>query len=369
MTIITYIVLSAILIYALIILAFVYGWVRIKKFKPYNIEQFPHVSIVVACRNEEGNIKQLLESLSEQCYPKEKTEIILVDDHSEDQTVKIIRNFQGLNIRLLILPEDLSGKKDALRFGINSSTSEISITTDADCTMGKNWLTSMVSYYSEYKPKLIVAPVVLYPLKNLFQKLQSLEFMSLIGSGAGAIGIHRPIMCNGANLLFEKSIYENALFENKYASGDDIFLLLSAKKQHRQEIHFLKSTDAIVFTKPAQTLMEFFRQRIRWTSKSKAYRDFDIIFIALLIALSNLMLAFTLIASAFNPEFISVFLSGIFIKSIADIALLVPVTRFLKYPQLMWWFAPLQILYPFYIVFTAIAGIFGKFTWKNRSLR
>jgi len=369
MTIITYIVLFVILIYVLVILAFAYGWVKIKAFTSKTTYQYPKVSIVIAFRNEEENISQLLHSLSAQTYPKDNTEIILVDDHSTDNTVEIIEKNTDIAIQLVKLPENQTGKKAALAYGINLSTAEILITTDADCTMGKNWVSSLVNYYLINNPKLLVAPVLFSPVKSMFQKFQALEFLSLIGSGAGAIGIGRPIMCNGANLLFEKSLYENALLENNYASGDDIFLLLSAKKQHRKEIHFIKSIDALVYTKPTQTIHDFFKQRIRWTSKSKAYRDFDIVFTAIIVAFTNLMLAVTLVATFISRDFLFYFLLMIIIKSIADMMLLIPVTRFFKQQILMWWFVPLQIIYPFYIVFTILAGIFGKFTWKNRSFR
>ncbi|OFX20668.1 MAG: hypothetical protein A2041_12970 [Bacteroidetes bacterium GWA2_31_9b] len=367
MILFTYIILFVILIYALVILAFATGWVKIKTFTSKTTYQYPKVSIVIAFRNEEENISQLLHSLFAQTYPKDKTEIILVDDHSSDNTVEIIESNTDFAIQLVKLPENQTGKKAALAYGINLSTAEIIITTDADCTMSENWVLSLVNYYLINKPKLLVAPVLFSPAKSMFQKFQSLEFLSLIGSGAGAIGIGRPIMCNGANLLFEKSLYESALLENNYVSGDDIFLLLSAKKKHRKEILFIKSADALVYTKPTQTINDFFKQRIRWTSKSKAYRDFDIVFTAISVAFTNLMLAFTLIASAFNREFLFYFLVMFLIKSIADIMLLVPVTLFFKQQNLMWWFVALQTIYPFYIVFTTLAGIFGKFTWKSRS--
>ena len=364
-----YISAFLIVLYGITIFSFARGWGKLKKFKlKISLDQ-PNVTIVVACRNEENEISGLLDSLARQSYPKEKTEIIIVNDHSTDNTENSIRYYSDESIQLLNLPGNITGKKKALQYGISLAKSEIIITTDADCIMNENWIVSMVNYYLKHKPKLLVGPVILHPQDNPFQKLQSLEFLSLIGSGAGAIGIGKPIMCNGANLLFEKSVYENAVHNNKYASGDDIFLLLSAKKKHRKEIHFIKSTDAIVYTKPTQTVHDFFKQRIRWTSKSKGYRDFDVIFTAIIVAISNLVLASYLMLSVFMKVFFLYFLFAFIIKSIVDLILLVQVSRFFKQQNLMWWFLPLQIIYPFYIIFTTIAGLFGSFEWKDRSYR
>lgn len=369
MELLFYISSFILLLYLVTIISFIIGWWILEKHKlKINLDQ-PNVTIVVACRNEEKVISRLLDSLAKQSYPKEKTEIIIVNDHSDDNTENSILHHSDECIQLLNLPENITGKKKALQYGIGLAKSEIILTTDADCTMDENWIVCMVNYYIKYKPKLLVAPVILRPQDTIFQKLQSLEFLSLIGSGAGAIGISKPIMCNGANLLFEKSIYENEMHENNYASGDDVFLLLNTKKKYRKDIHFIKSMEAVVFTKPVNNMCDFFKQRIRWASKSKGYRDIDIIYTALIVAITNLLLALILGASAFNYKLLIYYFLFIGIKSVVDFSLLYLIARFFKQHNLLWLFIPLQIIYPFYIVFTAIAGLFGRFEWKKRSFR
>ena len=198
-------------IYFILIMFYVWGWIKLNVFnytKDFNPVQ---VSIVIACRNEEQNIGKLLTSLLNQEYPKDKIEIILVNDHSDDNTTNIINGFiqENQNIKLFILPEDLIGKKDAMTFGVKNACSELILTTDADCNAGPLWISSMVSYYLQYRPKLLSGPVLMEN-KTLFQQLQTLEFASLVGSGAGAVGINKAIMVNGANLLFEKLNYLNS---------------------------------------------------------------------------------------------------------------------------------------------------------------
>ena len=176
-------------------------------------------------------------------------------------------------------------------------------------------------------------------------------------------------MCNGANLLFEKSLYENCNIQNKLASGDDVFLMLHAKGLDKKSIQFIKSTAAIVYTKPAKTIKDFFHQRVRWTSKSKAYRDFDIIFTAIFVALANLVLASSFIYSFWDYSFFKISILLFTLKSIADLVLLIPVSKFFCQQGNLWLFIPLQIIYPFYIVFTVIFGLLGNFTWKGRYFR
>ncbi len=384
MTIAEYIALSITGIYSLTILIFSIGWMKLRTFVSSGIFDTIPISIVIACRNEENNVLQLLKSLSTQTYPKENTEIIFVNDHSTDNTKDIISRFiqDFQHIKLFDLPENKTGKtclpclptgrrqkgkKEALAYGIKNSNSDIIITTDADCAMNKNWLNTLVNYYIQFKPKLLVGPVAFnYRNNNIFQKLQAFEFLSLIGSGAGAIGINKPIMCNGANLLFEKSLYENSNIKNHITSGDDIFLMLYAKRINKKSIHFIRSKEAIVYTKPVKSVKELLNQRIRWTSKSKAYRDFDIIFTALIVTFANLVLAFSFAYTIWDFSFLNTFILLFIIKSIFDLLILIPVTKFFHTLKLLWLFFPLQIIYPFYIVFTVIFGLIGNFNWKDR---
>ncbi len=328
MPIIEYIAFLIMGAYSFIILMFFIGWIKLKMFAFKQIANPISVGVVVACRNEENNISSLIESLTRQTYPKDKTEIIIVDDHSDDDTFNIVNELIQKHefIKIIKLPIHNSGKKDALSFGIKSSNSDIIITTDADCTMNENWITSLVSYYLTFNPKILSAPVCIKTERHLLQKFQALEFLSLIGTGAGAIGINHPIMNNGANLLFEKSVFIDADLQNNYASGDDVFLMLHAKRKYRNAIHFIKSKDAIVYTNATKSIKEFLNQRIRWTSKSKVYKDADIILAALIVTFSNLILSLYFTFWFWNHPDFNIFILLFILKSMFDLLILIPVS-------------------------------------------
>lgn len=370
MSIFLYIAAFVFGLYACIILRFSFGWLHIKPFHANNNQKPIPVSIVVACRNEENNIAQLLNCLVQQNYSKEQMEIIVVDDHSEDATIAVIEQFTESfkYIKHFKLTDKKQGKKEALDLAIKQAAYDHILTTDADCTMPANWVNSFVAFYTNHKSKLIAGPVV-FKHNNIFHKLQALEFMSLVGSGAGAIGIKRPIMNNGANLFFDKSLYNTSNQQKHFASGDDIFLLLHAKREYKNSIHFLKSEDAVVETNPANNLHQFIHQRIRWTSKSKSYKDFDLIFTALIVFLTNLILGASIVYNLFASDAFLYAILFFAFKSIIDLTILLPVSRFFHQQKLLWLFIPLKVIYPFYIILTAIFGLLGNFMWKNRSLQ
>ena len=131
------------LAYGLLIGSFKRGWKELPTGSLANSipwEEFPTVSVIIPARNEEKNIGQLLEALRQQDFPAEKLEIIVVDDHSEDQTAAIARSF--LNVRVLPFREEglNSYKKKALEKAVAAACGELIVCTDADCIPTKEWL-------------------------------------------------------------------------------------------------------------------------------------------------------------------------------------------------------------------------------------
>ncbi len=362
-------------VYALTILVFTYGWFRLKETTHYNINGEIKVSVIVPFRNEENNLATILECLSLQDYPKGLLEIILVNDHSEDMGLQLAKDYIAVHeltdFKVLSLEEGEGiSKKAALRKGIENSHGELIITTDADCSMGEFWVSAIAEKYLSENCQMISGPVCIKPDGSFFSGLQSLEFSSLVGCGAGAIAIGKPFLANGANLAFSRSLYDELQGYSShlhYASGDDIFMLLQAKKKH--EISFLKDKAAVVYTRGAHNLKAFFHQRIRWASKSSGYKDAP----ALLTALSVFFLISILLISCgfgFLDNRIFLVSVGLFLtKLLIDLPLFNSVSGFFKLRRLMWLYLPLQVLYTIYIIVTAVLSWFLPFDWKNRSMR
>lgn len=368
-----YILVFSGIAYGILLLSLYRGWKKMPDFSVQNIQEHFFTSIVIAFRNEEKNISFLLNDLLLQQYPEASFEIILVNDHSEDKSVDIIKNLQSQHSHILLFesPDGSTGKKAALELGINHAKSELIITVDADCRMGSFWLKSMISCYLLQKPKLIIGPVLYTTVNSKFEKLQALEFLSLISSGAGAAGLCRPIMCNGANLAFTKEVYWKVKNEThqQLATGDDIFLLLAIKKRWRNEIVFLKSKEALVITKPENSLSKYLGQRKRWASKSRYYRDPEILTVAALIGLYNTCLLCLVVLSFFNIDFFPVTLFLWFVKALLDFPLMYSFSKFFANARLMQYFWLAELLYPFYMVFMIFYANIGSYRWKNRKYK
>lgn len=361
-------------VYSLWILIYFRGWQKLKEFSPGFSTPSTPVSIVVAVRNEQHTIPMLLQDLLGQDFQPD-FEIIIVDDASQDNTAGAIQPFlaKNKNVRLIHLPEDRdvkAHKKKALSKGIEAATYDIIVTTDADCRMGKKWLSTLVTFYEKKKYKLIIGPVAFHEEKNIFEKFQALEFASLVGITGASAAFRNPVLCNGANLAFEKSAFFDDDGYNSfsgYASGDDTGLLHKIKKKYGgKAIGFLKSAEAVVYTKAQPTPARFFNQRRRWASKTRHYNDFTTLALAIVAGLCSVSVVLSLLLSFFSSKFALVFIILFSIKTAVDLIFLIPVTAFFKKQRLLWLMVPMQVLYVFYVVFAGALSQSGKYEWKGR---
>ncbi len=357
-------------IYSLLLLLYFIGWYRIGNFVPKKTAPHPFISVVIAYRNEEETISFLLNDLADQNYPSHQFEIIMVNDHSDDHSFEIAEKYRlnnKLSLVSLELPNRLSGKKNALHYGIESAKGKLILTTDADCRVSKNWICSFADFYHfKENPKLIIGLVDLKKASGILQGIQNLEFLSLMASGAGATGIHGPIYCNGANLMFEKRTYAAMKdpLEMRAVSGDDTFLLHQIKSNFPDKISVLKCRDAVVVTAPSARLKEFINQRIRWVSKSRYYGDFPILISASIVTVSNLTVLAWMAAAIICTNLL--FLIPFGLKMITDWLFITPVLSYFRKKKLHFLVPLLSVLYPLYVVIIAPAGLSCGFTWKGR---
>lgn len=277
----SWILLSA---YVLLIVAYTYGWNSIPYFRS-DIKNPPDAeisfSILVPARNEEAVIEKCLLDIAAQNYPFSQFEVIVLNDHSTDNTSKVVQSFAAntdLKVRLLDLQnseEVIKHKKAAITYGIRHATYDYIVLTDADCERGKDWLRTIHQFIREKESKMVYAPVA-FKADTLFQKLQSLEFAGLVGIGASAIQLKNPNMCSAANLVFSKAVFTEVggyVGNDGIASGDDEFLLHKVFKYYPNHVHFLLNRNAVVYTSANTSIQQLTDQRRRWVSKSTKYEN------------------------------------------------------------------------------------------------
>jgi cellulose synthase/poly-beta-1,6-N-acetylglucosamine synthase-like glycosyltransferase len=368
------------LLYSLLILYYRKSWSDIPDFISSNEAQ-PRTSItvIIPARNEEKNIKACIQSLMQQTYPHHLWEAIIVDDHSTDRTAEIVQSVKKENISVISLQHVLNSKeiiaahkKRGIEAGIKKAAGELIVTTDADCTFHPGWLHTIASFYQQYNPSFIAAPVA-FTNENSFLKIfQSLDFLSLQGITGASVYKKFHSMCNGANLAYEKKAFEKVggfSGIDHIASGDDMLLMHKIYKEDPSRVLYLKSGEAVVCTQPAETIADFFQQRIRWASKAGMYEDKRIFFVLLLVYLFNFSMFVLVVYGFFNVVYFYWFAGITLFKTFVELVFLYPVAAFFNKKKLLWFFLPSQ---PFHILYTVIAGFLGQITtyeWKGRKVK
>lgn len=370
------------IIYTAIILRYLEGWTALPIFETKEKRPTTPLSILIPARNEADNILHCLNAILAQNYPTDLLEIIVIDDHSTDNTADLVKQLAQPNIHLIHLADFVekdstqSFKKKAIEIAVGQASGTLIITTDADCIMGENWLKLLVAYYEEHQPAFIAAPVIFYDEKNVFQRFQALDFVSMMGvTGAG---IHRKFqhLCNGANLAYERAaFYEVNGFEgiDQLASGDDLMLIQKMATRFPDRIGFIKNPDAATFTTPKQTLQSFMSQRIRWATKTTAYPDFRVTMTWALVWLFCVSIPVSLLlAFFFGLKMLWFGLAQLLVKIIIDYIFLRKVAIDLRRKDLV----SLPVYIPsifmeltYIIVIGALGNIIKNYEWKGRRVK
>ena len=308
---------------------------------------------------------QLLEALKGQLYGN--FEVIAVNDSSSDYSVAVAMKNKFSNVA--IINNTAAGKKAALETGIAAAKGEIIVTTDADCVMNKHWLESIAKSFAIEKIVFAFGGVGIQPAAGFFSKMQTVEFASLIGSGAATSALGLPTMCNGANLAFRKSAFvQVGGYEgNRHiASGDDEFLMRKIQKHFPHGIMFVPYRASAVTTFAEPSLSEFVNQRLRWAAKWKHNTAISAIALALFIFIIQLS-----ILAAYASLFLS-FTYAIalllLVKLTFESSFIIRVCRFTGVRFSWLAFLALQIVYPFYVLMVGIMANFLRPSWKSRKI-
>ena len=339
-------------------------------------------SILIAFRNEADMLPRLLKSLAALKYPRRKMEIIFIDDHSNDQSVQVISAFMAENpefdIKILKNKADsLSPKKEAISLAIQKSSYPWVITTDADCQVVNSWLDTFDAFIQNNEAEMLAAPVSYLAKGSYLDNFQWLDFISLQGTTMGLFGLDyqyftRPILCNGANLCYKKSLFEKVGGfggNREIASGDDIFLLEKVVNKFPKSVKFVKSIDCLVLTDPKENLGDLVSQRLRWASKTKASRHPFAKLTGILVFLTNLSLVISFILSVLGVLSWMHFGLLFLVKFNIDFILLYRTAQFLKAEQALKSYFLTAVFHPIFTVFIFILSLGSGYKWKDRNYK
>ena len=143
-----------------------------EKVEPIN---FRTVTVIVPVFNEEKTVCQTIDSILNLDYPKEKLNVIVVDDGSIDNTWKVIGQFRK-NKQIRIFYKKNGGKYSAMNLGLQKTKTDLVGCLDADSFVEKNALKKIVKYFDNPEIMAVTPAVKIYKPDGFLRQLQSNEY-------------------------------------------------------------------------------------------------------------------------------------------------------------------------------------------------
>ena len=362
-----YILLLLVVIYISSLISYIFGnLVKIYNHKSHHLNP---VSIIIAVKNGEQSLPNILNDLNNQNYDGE-SEYIIVDDQSTDKTPDIIREYSKKNYKFIYVSsregnQELIFKKRALDAGIQKSKHDILIFTDVDCRVKKGWVKSMALCFQNQVDYVVGVSEISSP-KNLISRFQKIDLMMMMTAGRAACNLEKPIASTGQNQAYKKYLYyknEGFIKIKDSIQGDDsLFMQLCVNND--AYIKFNDDINSFVESRIETNLNTFIKQRIRWAADAKVMWRYNKEFFIILLAtfFTNLILLLSPIILIFiDNSFLKIIYILFFTKFILEFSIYIIgnfklQNKFNALSFIIW--------YILEIPYVVIAGI-GSFFTKN----
>jgi len=245
--------------FALLISIFWLQVIYFKDKKLRNNNKFPKVSIIIPAHNEEKNILRTINSVLNLDYPKDRLEIIVVDDSSTDNTSNVVKKYR--QVKLVYNKHKGLGKASALNQGLKYVTGEFFAVLDADSEVDKNSLKKIIPYFDNPKTGSVISSIKIRNPKNIYHHIQRLEyilatFIRKLMSKIDTLHITPGVLSVYRTKLIKKL---GGFDENNITEDLEIALRLRANNYSVK-----MSPDSKTYTKIPSNFNELWHQRIRW---------------------------------------------------------------------------------------------------------
>lgn len=292
-------------------------------------------------------------------------EVILVNDHSTDASIECVTSFSVDNWRVLSLQNEKSGKKAALELGVCEAQTTYVWTLDSDVEISNFNSKRYNEFQSRLNEELIILPVSMINGKSVLEIFQTnewryMQFLTRVSASA-----NMPMICNGANLIFKRSVFLQHIASHRSISGgDDLFLLAGVMKSDGK-IGMRWNGFCDVHIRSLKSWRDALDQRLRWAGKTTKLpftrATFMHLFFAVLSACHLLA-----IAGIFLPSAQKVSIAFLSMKITLEVIGLSNASRSSAKSSEWLVLIPQMLLYPFFSLFVFISSLFFVPKWKGR---
>ncbi len=219
----------------------------------------PRVSIVMPAYNEERYIVPSIRTLLELDYPKDKLEIIIVDDGSTDNTYKVAKAFESPSLH--VFRKENGGKGAALNFGLRQAGGELVATMDADSYVAKDTISQLIPYFEDKDVMAVTPAVKIKQSDSWLKEFQRVEYLMILFSRKLLSFIDSVPVTPGPFSMFRRAVFDKVGFfdEENLVEDQEIALRIQAAN-----FKIKSSMTADVYTEPPDNMSDLITQRVRW---------------------------------------------------------------------------------------------------------
>ena len=227
-------------------------------FKRKNEDFEPKVSVVVPTYNEQNNIKECLDFIFKSNYKKNKLEVMVVDDGSTDNTLKILKKYKEVKV----LRQEHLGKVEALNLGALNSSHEFILTVDADTVLNKDCLKELIKPFFHHDIGATTGNNNVRNNNSIICAFQNVEyhFSNLIRNSFSKV-FDNGIWFSGSVACYRKSALKRIGYFKKDTLAEDQDIALEMKKFGYRTINAPK---AVGYTIAPNKIKDLYKQRTRW---------------------------------------------------------------------------------------------------------
>lgn len=319
----------------------------------------PAVSVVIAAKNEATNLRKNLPQLLEQAHPA--YEIIVVNDHSTDNTLVVLDSIVDSRLKVHTLPEDMAGKKAALTYGIGKAQHDLLLFTDADCwPHSEHWMSIMAAALSETDVVIGYSPMhhesgVLNSWVRYETWITGLLYLS-------AAAANRPYMAVGRNMGYKKALFtdQGGFRHEQIVSGDDDLFIQQLSGQ--VAVAPVWDSNTWMWSEAPASWRQWRKQKQRHLSTGWHYSRYDLFWLGMWSMSYLLHVLGVVVLFAIGQWHLA--LLAMLIRGVGQIAIFEGSRNQLGEQGLRKWVILLDILYCLYIVFgTSILALKRPSKW------
>jgi cellulose synthase/poly-beta-1,6-N-acetylglucosamine synthase-like glycosyltransferase len=227
----------------------------------------PKFSVIIPAYNESKTILRTISSVVASNYPKNKLQIIVIDDGSKDKTFSIANQYKQTNkiSNLVVIRQKNTGKANALNNAIkNYATGELIMCLDADSCVDPSAIKNATKYFKNKNVAGLSSNVRIIQTGTLLNLIQQFEYLICYQMKRAQTYFNMEYIIGGIGSTFRKSILEEVNFYDTNTVTEDIDLTMKIISRGNKKYKAIYGSDVIAFTESVIDIRGLIKQRYRW---------------------------------------------------------------------------------------------------------